>query len=430
MEDRSLRQCLRRFCEDAAAQLAEDARNGEEVPFELVDAGEGGPGGTPLWCYRTLTGEFIRARLGVLGMLPSYMPAATALERVDGIEDWLRARGEQAPLRTARDRADAALRVFLTEVIGESTTFEFDRERFSSAWASLDAIAFAGESTTVLAAPIHGLAIESAELALGEGTVLVRRESPQAEILPPDIFRDEGAPLAVALIEIDDAGPQGLAAARSRLRKLVSALRLSAVASPSFGGAGRVSVEGGPWQPVGLGGSGVPDGVLSVASGAEAELRAFCNLVHERWPSRGEVAWALRRHELGCDRLHHLDALSDHLLALRALLEPEGPASGRLTARLAALCAEPDGRAVLAERTARAIALERSLMSGRIGGEDEAQALCDEISMHLRALLRDVICGHLDSDLCGIADSIIAKAAGIEGVPSRRGFGDPEPVAA
>jgi hypothetical protein len=30
---------------------------------------------------------------------------------------------------------------------------------------------------------------------------------------------------------------------------------------------------------------------------------------------------------------------------------------------------------------------------------------------HLRALLRDVLCGHLDADLRGLADRLVAQAA-------------------
>jgi hypothetical protein len=167
---------------------------------------------------------------------------------------------------------------------------------------------------------------------------------------------------------------------------------------------------------------------LTITRADEEELKAFSSLVSRRWPRGGETAWAVRRHEFGCDRMSSLDGLSDHLAALRALLEPEGPASGRLMDRLAALCAEPEDRARLAERTARAAALERSVISGLSARENDADTLCREIESHLRALLRDVIFGHLDSDLCGLADSIIAESAGVK-VPGR-GFGDPEPLAA
>ena len=37
--------------------------------------------------------------------------------------------------------------------------------------------------------------------------------------------------------------------------------------------------------------------------------------------------------------------------------------------------------------------------------------LVEELSEHLRALLRDVLCGHLDTDLRAVADELLAEAA-------------------
>jgi hypothetical protein len=151
--------------------------------------------------------------------------------------------------------------------------------------------------------------------------------------------------------------------------------------------------------------------VTTIPEMHEDELRAFCNLVARRSPTGGEIAWALSRFEMGCERLAPFEALTDYLLALRALLEPEGAASGRLAQRLAAMCAEPLDRAALAERTAHAISLERAVIAGLAPAETGVDALVDELAEHLRALLRDTLCGHLNADLRGIADSLLSEAA-------------------
>ena len=141
----------------------------------------------------------------------------------------------------------------------------------------------------------------------------------------------------------------------------------------------------------------------------EDELRAFLSLVGRRTPRGGELAWALGRFELATDRPRPSEALTDVLLALRALLEPEGPQSGRLAGRVAALCAVPEARATATERIAHLVALERAVVAG-VAPEDAAlENLVDELTGWLRALLRDVLCGHLDSDLRAVADELLAE---------------------
>ena len=149
--------------------------------------------------------------------------------------------------------------------------------------------------------------------------------------------------------------------------------------------------------------------MLVVTLEQEDELRAFCNLVSRRAPHGNELAWALRRFELGCERESAHEALTDHLLALRAVLEPEGQSSGLLAARMAALCATPEQRLELTERMLAALALEQAVIAGRSLKRGGGQALMREVADHLRALLRDVICGHLSSDLPSLADELLAS---------------------
>ena len=62
---------------------------------------------------------------------------------------------------------------------------------------------------------------------------------------------------------------------------------------------------------------------------------------------------------------------------------------------------------------ARTIAQERALIAG-LEVDPEIDALAAELAGHLRALLRDVLCGHLDSDLRTVAEGIIGQDAGAE----------------
>ncbi|MHB8531666.1 MAG: hypothetical protein ACYDC2_02990, partial [Solirubrobacteraceae bacterium] len=225
----------------------------------------------------------------------------------------------------------------------------------------------------------------------------------------------------VVLVGQHDDPRLALAHGPEVLKDLLRALRLFGDGRVTLGSLGWARIGGGQWAALALGSGGRPHGMLVVTPEQEDELRAFCNLVSRRAPHGDELAWALRRFELGCGREDAFEALSDHLLALRALLEPEGPQSGMLPGRLAALCATPERRARLAARTARAIALERAAIDGTVFSRSGAPALAGELADNLRALLRDVICGHLAPDLVGLADELLLTEAAAAGAPAQAG---------
>jgi hypothetical protein len=409
----ALRSILEAFTSDAAAQLAADTARGEEVPFEVVEE----PGGSaPLYCYRPLTGAFIRQRLGVLCALSTYAPAARALAGLEGLDGYLRRLAEPRIPSEPREQADAALRTFLSRVFAERSDFGYDAARFAAAYAELESALYEGRCVTVVMAPLLGVALDhgTAELALGDGLSLIRGEAlPDA---PADAVwseREEPNVLAVLTSTHERAAHSPVSAARVRFRRLLTALRLFERGGYAFGPLAFTRTDAGPWRPIALGTSGRPRSVSFISADQEDELRAFANLIARRMPAGGETAWALARFEMGCERLAPFEALTDHLLGLRALLEPEGPASGRLAGRLAAICAQPDERARVAERVAHAIALERAVIAGLAPAQAGADVLVDEMAEHLRAMLRDVLCGHLTPDLRGLADELLAGAAAL-----------------
>jgi hypothetical protein len=61
------------------------------------------------------------------------------------------------------------------------------------------------------------------------------------------------------------------------------------------------------------------------------------------------------------------------------------------------------------ERIAHVVALERSVVAGVAPDDAALEPLVDELTDWLRALLRDVLCGHLDSDLRTVADTILTE---------------------
>jgi hypothetical protein len=408
MRHRPLHAALSAFAEEAASQLAEETADGAEVPFEIIES-RGARRDTPLYCYRPLTETYIRDRKGVLELLESYPTAVHALAGFDGIGDYLREQSEPRVPGEPRERADIALRVFISRIFSEATEFVVTSERFERAYDELEDALLEGRAEAVVVAPILGLRLVSAEVPLGQGLSLIRGEElPDA---PADAIwagsSDEPAVL-VCLTLTDDPGAHApLVEANTRFRRLLSALRLYDPLRVALGPVAWERSGAGPWTLGALGTGGRPSGVLVIEAAAEDELRAFCNLVARRTPRGGELAWALRRFELGCERGSPFEALTDHLLALRALLEPEGPQSGRLAGRIAALCATPELRLRVTERIAHAVSLERSIIAGIAPSDGGIDQLLAEVTGHLRALLRDVLCGHLDADLRGLADRLL-----------------------
>jgi hypothetical protein len=423
MHNRQLHGALAAFVEEAAWQLSAETADGAEIPFEVV---RGGRRDSPLYCYRPLTADFIEQRVGLLSRLPSFLPAVHALSGLGRLGDYLESRGRVhmdavhgsgGYPAEPRARAEFVLRVFLSRVFEESTDFALSPERLERAYGEVESALYDGRTETVVIAPLLGFEIASPELALGEGLTLVQGDA-FPEDAPADALWAPGAQRPHLLVVVRWEAAAGdttpVAHARVRLRRLLTALRLYDGASVGFGPLAWTRTGGSPWQPFALGAVGRRgEDPIAVGAHQEDELRAFCSLVVRRTPRSGELAWALRRYEMSCERAIPGEALTDVLLALRALIEPEGPASGRLAGRLGALCALPDGRAALTARVAHTVALERALIGG-LAVDPELDAHTAELAGHLRALLRDVLCGHLDSDLRSVAEDIIGEDAGTE----------------
>ncbi len=420
MRDTALHGILETFTAEAAGELAAETASGAEIAFELIET-ETRRGGAALYCYRPLTGAFIEDRLELLSGLPTYAAAARALADHHGVASYLSQRGAPRIPGPPRERADAALRAFLGRVFDERSEFGFDSERFELAYEELERALYEGRCVSSVVAPLLGVALEActSELPLGGGLSLVRGETledaPSEAVwgtFAPDERSNEEPNVLIVLTSAQERSVRSpVSIARARFRRIVTALRLFERGGYALGPVAWTRTDTGVWRAVALGSSGRPRLLTCIGADQEDEFRAFCNLIARRAPSGGEVAWALARFEMGCERLAPFEGLTDYLLALRALLEPEGPGSGRLAQRLAVLCAQPEDRAQLAERTARAIALERSVIAGLAPAQTGVDSLVDEICEHLRALLRDVLCGHLDVDLRRLADELLTEAA-------------------
>src|SRR4051812_1136017 len=419
MRNRHLHDALREFALEAAAHLTHELQHGAEIPFDVVEE----PGGrTVLYNYHPLTSEFIAERWANLRTLPAFGPAADALG--SGAENYLRT---QASTPAAPD-SEPALKAMLERIYADATSFEFPEERFERVYGEVERALFENTLRTAIVAPLYGFEMESDRLDLGDGMFLVagdKLDAPPAAVWSSaDGAVEHGrAPNVLCVLRRDVAAddPLPIAEARARFRRLLTAFRLFKPGDLAFGALAWARVDEGAWQPLALGAGGGGDGrgtpwQLQPEEGPE--LVELVELVTSSKPA-GRMAWALSRFEMGCERAHDTEALSDYLLALESLLDGRDE-SGRatLTLRLAALCAEEGERRAVQRRAELAFALERWAMGGggataylEALGPDTPRSIVLHLEQHLRALLRDVLCGYLGNDLRAAADDVLLTSS-------------------
>jgi hypothetical protein len=408
------------FLQEVSDFLQSELAGGAEIPFELASSSSA-RGRTPLYCYRPLTGEFIRRREAALKELASYPAARQSLAGAQGADRYLLSHGISRVPVASGERGDLLVRVLLNDLFAEQSTFELSPARVREVLAGLiDSQALGTDELTILAT-LHGVALGSSAVELASGLRLLR---PDALSDAPEGALNTAEPALMVLFNAHSAdGAAAIEQGREVLADLLRALRLYADGRVTLGQLAWARLGQGSWTPLSLGTKGHSRGALLIATEQEDELRAFCNLVSRRAPCGNELAWALERFEMGCERTCEFQALSDYLLALEALLDPDGTSPGSLAWRFAALCVAVEARAELAEGVTQAFALERGVISGVARRDRAGEELIRSLAQNLRALLCDVICGHLDADLISLADRLLGD--GVELSPNSDAEDDP-----
>ena len=413
MRNRELHDALRAFAVEASALLRDEQSTGAELQFELEE--EATRGGPTLYHYRPLTGKFIADRWHRLRSLPTCGSAADALGA--GAAAYLRVNG----LRGAE--AEPALQAMLERLYEDATDFSFPEERFERVYAHVERTLFETSQPATVLVAVHGLELAQERVDLGEGLALVRgdlSDAPDEAVWgdpwhPPEGTREH--PNALLTLTCELAPGERLPAEQTgeRFREVLTGMRLWKAGGIALSAVAWRRMGDGRWQPFEIGSTGAARGEPWIlVEGEDEELLEFLGVL-DGAPCRGSVAWALARFEMGLGRAHEADALSDYLLGLRALLEPgsEGNRSS-LALRVAVLCAEEPERKRTQRRVQLALALEGYVMGDGPGddyldavGSDSPRTLVNELERHLRALLRDLLCGYLEPDLRAMADDLL-----------------------
>ncbi|MBI4898709.1 MAG: hypothetical protein HY827_10140 [Actinobacteria bacterium] len=416
MRDQMLHDALRQLTEDAARLLESRLRGGEEIPFEVGETVSPQQAqGTALFAYKPMTAEFVSSHADQLRTLPSFESAANHLARTRGTVAYLRLREE--PVLDVGELTHARLGAlaFLAAVWSDAEHFDPWQERFAAAFSELESAVLAERLVTTVFIPVHGVVLDCDVVNLGAGVELMATEDLDAECL--DRFSDaaEGADCYCAVsVDAPSDAPAPMAAVRQQARSLLTALRMFKPGSVSLGMAAQANI-GGAWQQVALPFTGRSrEEAWRLLPGEDEELRQFIGAVR-RVDRRTRVAWALKRFEMGLERSVPAEGLTDFLAALRALLEAhDDTGKSALPARVSALCARDSERVHVRATVEAAFALERLALDGHIGRADRKRLtkqppleVIAETERYLRALLHDLVCGYLATDLKKLADEIL-----------------------
>ncbi|MEX0973012.1 MAG: hypothetical protein WDZ46_07115 [Solirubrobacterales bacterium] len=411
MRDPLLNEAIRRLAAEAATRFSTLVAGGEQIPFDVAESA--GPDEAFFHSYVPLTARFVREREAELRSLPAFEPARDAVDAAGVAAPYLEQRGESVPAEPA-ERAARLLTVFVAALWDGCTEFALDRERLESALAVLDAEAEDVDEADFVAVPVVGLRMPGMRLPLPHGAQIVRADAFEA---PIEALRSEGMgrqawePQYFAIAEQGD-GADSASAALAQLRDLISIMRLFKPGGVGLGPYAFVPNGEAGWRRIATGAPAPREGGYRLDQEETERLVELAETLEARPDPTGPLAWAVRRFELGCERPSPLEGLSDQLLALRAVLDGQGPVGASLPMRAAALIAggssdRLDARA----RVEAAMELERREMSGARAGDAELAAWAED---SVRRILREAALGELGADLNEAADETLI-ATGLDG---------------
>ena len=419
MRDFLLNESIKRLATETASRLSSMVAMGEEIPFDVAaDAGDD----SAFYSYVPMTGRYVVDHADELRSLPSFGAAREATVEAGVAAAYLEARGESVPADPGA-RAELMLVTFFSELWEGSAGFALDRERLESALSTLDAESRDADDAEVLMVPIVGLRMSMPRLQLPHDMRIVRADSIEA---PVEAMRSEGMgraawePQYLAVADQDSEG--GAEAALQQLRELISVMRMFKGGGIGLGPYAFAPTGEGCWRRIATGAPATRPGGYRLDEAEAEELVEFAAALEARPDPDSALTWAVGRFEMGCERPTALEGLSDHLLAMRAVLEGHGPVGASLPLRAAALIADEEmDRIEAGERVEDVLELERAMMNGR--PVERAVELATWMEEGTRRLLREAALGELGNDLSTVADETLIVDGLAEGDAEISGLG-------
>lgn len=403
MRDFLLNESIKRLATEAASRFSSMVAMGEEIPFDVA---ADGAEDSAFYSYVPMTGRYVHEHAEELRSLPSFPAAREATVEAGVAAPYLEERGESVSADPG-ERAECMLTVFFASLWEGSAGFALDKERLETALATLDAESRDADDAEVLIVPVVGLRMSTQRLQLPHGVRIVRADSIEA---PVEAMRSEGMgraswePQYLAVAEQDPDG--GAEAALQQLRELVSVMRMFKGGGIGLGPYAFAPTGEGCWRRIATGAPATRPGGYRLSEVEGEGLVEFAAALEARPDPDSALTWAVGRFEMGCDRPTALEGLSDHLLAMRAVLEGHGPVGASLPLRAAALIEDESmDRLAARERVEDVLELERAMMNGL--PIERAVELATWMEEGTRKLLRQAALGELGSDLSTTADETL-----------------------
>ena len=421
MRDPVLEESLKRLAAEAATRFSSLVATGDQVPFDVAE-NEGET--SHFYRYVPLTDSYIEAHLDEVRSLPAFGPAKGAVVASGVAASYLGIRGLRVPSDPG-ERAEEMIIDFISALWQGSTDFSLDVGKVDRALATLEVESRDIREADVMLVPLIGLETTMSEVEFGNGVRVIRSDTIE---LPVEAAGAAGAdhnawqPTFLAEVRLDGE-PDAPRAALHSVVALVEALRLAGEGCVGLGPYAFASVGDDSWRRLETGASPPRQGTYFLVERQIGRVDEILRSLDSGTAGSGSSEFACRRFLLGCERGRPLDAVSDHLLALRSMFAGESLANAPLAARIAAVLPDCEEGLDARQRLEASFELEQELMGNRevttVRGESVSY-LAAWLEESTRTVVSGAIVGRFGAGLNAAAEEILIT----EGLNAAEGEGD------
>ena len=439
MRDKILEESLKRLAAETSTRFSALVATGDEIPFDVAENdGES----AHFYRYVPLTSGYVESRFDEVRSLPAYGPAQGAVVAAGVGATYLESKGLAVPADPAA-RADEMIRVFISELWEGASEFSLNLSRIETILAEIEIESRDIREADVLMVPLAGFEMTLDDVEFRNGTRIVRAgsiEAPIEAVSSEGTDRNAWQPACLATIPLG-SGPESPREALGRIADLVMALRLAKDGCVGMGPYAFAPVGDGAWRKIETGANPARPGTYLMLDADTDMADELLGLIGRGAVNSAGMGFAIKRFCFGLERSGPIEAISDHLLAVRAAVSGETVIETPHAVRAAALIGEFDdgSEGDVRNRMEAAFELEAALIAGgsvtSVRGES-ATYLAAWVEDSVRGMIRRALLGEFGSDLNVTAEEIlITEGLGVgEGSISQMGSTEewddiPHPVA-